>query len=96
MLRNVHVFALGGLIIGGLVGLAHPAAGQSPDQIEKIKAAAPSESYAAPKKTRKLLVFSRTRGFRHRSIAVGAAAMKILGKKSSAFEIVHSEDIAVF
>ncbi len=96
MLRNAYVFALCGLIIGVMVVLAPPAAAQSAEQIEKIEAAAPAESYAAPKKTRKLLVFSLTRGFRHSSIPVGAAAMKILGKKSSAFEIVHSEDIAVF
>ena len=96
MLRNVYIFALCGSISGIMVVLARPAAAQTLEQVARIEAAAPSEFYVAPKKSRKLLVFSHTRGFRHRSIAVGAAAMKILGKKSDAFEIVHSEDIAVF
>ena len=93
MHRSLVASMFSGLIIGVL---APPAAAQSPEQIEKIKAAAPAESYAKPAKPRKLLVFSLTRGYRHGSIPVGAAAMKILGEKSGAFEIVHSEDIAVF
>lgn len=67
-----------------------------PDQIEKIKAALPSAAPGKPAKARKLLVYSRTRGFRHSSIAVGQEAMKQLGEKTGAFTATITEDPAYF
>ena len=49
MHRSLIASMFSGLIIGVL---APPAAAQSPEQIEKIKAAAPAESYAKPAKPR--------------------------------------------
>lgn len=63
---------------------------------EKISAALPDEAYAEPKKPRKLLIFSRTNGFRHKSIVTGKLAFKELGKKTGAFEVVISDDLANF
>ncbi|MEO5915145.1 MAG: ThuA domain-containing protein [Luteolibacter sp.] len=64
--------------------------------LEKITAALPAKSFATPKKERKLLVFSKTNGFRHGSIATGKIALTEMGKKTGAFETVISDDLANF
>ncbi|WP_367873040.1 ThuA domain-containing protein [Luteolibacter sp. Populi] len=63
---------------------------------EKIAAALPTEAYAKPAKPRKILVFSKTGGFYHDSIATGKLALTELGKKTGAFETVLSDDIVNF
>ena len=67
-----------------------------PDVVEKIEKAVPKESLVKPKKPRKVLVFSKTSGFRHGSIPVGAKSIVMLGQKTGAFEAVHSEDDSMF
>ncbi len=62
----------------------------------KIQEATPAAAPAKPKKSRKVLVFSLTKGFRHGSIPHGVAAMNSLGEKTGAFSVEHSEDPAVF
>jgi len=51
---------------------------------------------AKPAKPRKMLVFSVTMGFRHKSIPVGIKALEMLGRKTGAFEAVVSDDLANF
>ena len=63
---------------------------------QKIAEAAPDKAPAKPKKTRRMLVFSLTKGFRHGSIPHGVVAMDTLGKKTGAFTIEHSENPVVF
>jgi type 1 glutamine amidotransferase len=63
---------------------------------EKIAQALPAEAFAKPAKARKLLIFSKTAGFRHESIATGKLAFTELGKKTGAFETVISDDLANF
>lgn len=67
-----------------------------PGTAEKIAGALPTEAYAKPAKPRKILVFSRTAGFRHSSISTGKIALAELGKKTGAFETVISDDLANF
>lgn len=67
-----------------------------PGAMEKIEEAVPEEAFAKPKKTRKLLVFSKTNGFRHASIATGKVAIEQLGKKTGAYEVVISDDLDNF
>jgi type 1 glutamine amidotransferase len=67
-----------------------------PGAAEAIAKALPAEAYAKPAKPRKVLVFSRTAGFRHASIATGKVALTELGKKTGAFETVVSDDLANF
>lgn len=67
-----------------------------PGAAEAIAKALPSEAYATPAKPRTLLVFSKTAGFRHSSIATGKVALTELGKKTGAFETVVSDDLANF
>jgi type 1 glutamine amidotransferase len=63
---------------------------------DKIAAALPAEAFAKPAKARKLLIFSKTAGFRHESIATGKLAFTELGKKTGAFETVISDDLENF
>ena len=73
------------------------AAEQAPEgALEKIQQAIPDKPFAKPEKPRKLLVFSRTNGFRHASIATGKIALTEMGRKTGAFETVISEDPEVF
>jgi len=69
---------------------------QTPEQIEKVKAAAPEKATAKPEKPRKLLIFNLCKGFRHGAIPLGAKALEILGGKTGAYEAVVSEDVSMF
>ncbi len=80
------------LLVSAAGDREQPPAGAS----EKIAAALPAEPFAKPAKARKLLIFSRTAGFRHESIATGKLAFTELGKKTGAFEAVVSDDLANF
>jgi len=64
--------------------------------LEKITAALPDKPFAKPQKPRKVLVFSRTNGFHHASIATGKIALAEMGKKTGAFDVVISDDLANF
>lgn len=66
------------------------------DVIAKIKDALPDKAPAKPKQARKILIFSKTNGFRHGSIPVGVTALTMLGEKTGAWSAVHSEDDAMF
>src|SRR5437660_1444882 len=91
-------------IIGlGLLASAWPVSAQQKSKEtaketskDKTEAALPQEAYAKPKQPRKLLIYSKTLGFRHSSIPVGAAAITLLGKKTGAWSAVHTEDPAYF
>ena len=67
-----------------------------PGAAEKISAALPEAPFAKPEKPRKVLVFSKTNGFRHGSIATGKLAFTEMGRKTGAFEAVISDDLAEF
>lgn len=86
---------VGALALG--VVAYNPATEQPPaGAAEKIAEAIPAKAYAKAEKPRKLLVFSRTNGFRHDSIVTGKLALTEMGKKTEAFEAVISEDLAMF
>ena len=67
-----------------------------PEVIEKIKAALPAAAPAQPKAARKVLIFTRTKGFRHGSIPTAAKSLAMLGEQTGAYTSVHSEDPALF
>lgn len=67
-----------------------------PGSAEKIAAALPAEPYAKPAAPRRVLVFSKTNGFRHASIATGKLCLTEMGRKTGAFEAVISDDLAEF
>lgn len=67
-----------------------------PGALEKITSALPSAAFAKPAKERKILVFSKTNGFRHASIPTGKIALEEMGKKTGAFSVVISDDLKNF
>jgi type 1 glutamine amidotransferase len=68
----------------------------SAEVVEKIKAALPEAAPVKPEKERKVLIFTRTKGFRHGSIPVAARSLTMLGEKTGAYTAVHSEDPNMF
>lgn len=89
-----------GILLLGLLFLNTTLFGQLkevPQQvIDKIAEALPDKAPATPKSPRKVLLFSKTNGFRHGSIPVGVKALTMLGEKTGAFTAVHSEDESMF
>lgn len=77
-----------------LAGL--PATAQNDKTIEKVMQALPEKAPAAPKAKRKVLIFSKTAGFRHGSIAIGAKAIAMMGDKTGAYLAYHTEDESIF
>lgn len=67
-----------------------------PGAAEAIAKALPEKAFAKPAKPRKVLIFSKTAGFRHASIPTGKLALTELGKKTGAFETVISDDLENF
>jgi len=67
-----------------------------PENLKKIEKALPEKAAAKPKQARKLLIYSKTLGFRHGSIPTGAAAIKMMGEATGAYTADHSEDPAMF
>jgi uncharacterized protein len=94
MLRTLSMVVVGTLLWAAL-GSPAPAAVPA-DQIEKMKAAAPDKAPATPKKARKLLIYTATKGFRHSSIPLAAEAIKYLGEKTKAYETVITDDASMF
>ena len=84
-------------ILAAVIGIT---VSQSQDKDEaktaKIAESLPAEAPAKPKEKRKVLVFSKTAGFRHGSIPTGIEAMQMLGAKTGAFEVTATEDEAAF
>ena len=83
--------------------LANCAVAKSPDKLRDLKAEEIAKVTAAvPEKAtkkapqRKMLVFWLCEGFFHGSIPVANEAMKQLGEKTGAFEVVVTNDLAVF
>jgi len=64
----------------------------SKDEIAKMQAAAPENPRVPPTKPHKLLVFSRSWGYKHTARPYGAKAIEVLGQKTGAFEAVLIED----
>jgi uncharacterized protein len=68
----------------------------NPATLKKIEAALADKAAVQPKSPHKVLIFSKTNGFRHGSIPVGIAALTLLGEKTGAYTVVASEDDAFF
>ncbi len=66
------------------------------NDLKNIQAALPQEARAKPKRPRKVLVFTLALGFKHGSIAVGAKALELMGRKTGAYEATVSDDLSMF
>ena len=89
--KNLLTVALSALFLT----TALPAKPPSEADIKKIEEALPANAPGG-KQNRKILIFSKTNGFRHGSIATGAKALTMLGEKTGAWTAVHSEDDSMF
>jgi type 1 glutamine amidotransferase len=65
-------------------------------EIAKMEAAVPEKARVPPIRPRKLLVFSRSWGYKHTARPFGAKAIEIMGRKTSAFEATLTEDDVLF
>lgn len=97
MKKFASIFVLVGLLAAPWMSRCRSAdLNVKPEVVEKIKAALPAAAPAKPKAERKVLIFSKTNGFRHGSIPVGVTAVKMMGEKTGAYSAVHTEDESYF
>ncbi|MCH7225347.1 ThuA domain-containing protein [Haloferula sp. A504] len=95
-MKTTLLLPLGLAIAAGLIAASPKKEMPPAGALEKIVESLPAKPYAKPKQKRKLLVFSKTAGFRHKSIATGKVALEEMGEKTGAFEAVISDDLANF
>jgi len=88
------------VIVAMALSLAVPSLGQesipSAQEVAKMEAAMPTCARVQPEKPRKLLVFSRSWGYKHTARPYGAKAFEIMGPKTGAFDAVVSDDDSLF
>jgi type 1 glutamine amidotransferase len=65
-----------------------------PNDVDAMMAALPDSAPAKPKKPRKVLILSNTRGFVHSSIPLAAKMIEELGKKTGAWTGVTTYDVS--
>lgn len=95
MLRFVFRCCLGLALAVLLMASTGSASGQD-KAVEKVMQALPDKAPAQPKQPRKILIYSRTAGFRHGSIAIGAKTIAMMGDKTGAYTAHHTEDESFF
>jgi len=96
MNRKSVVYSLALLVLWCVSLPANISLAVSPEELQKIESAAPDKAPAAPQKARKLLVFTLCNDYKHSSIPYCTEAMKVLGRKTGAFDVVQSDDMAAF
>lgn len=92
------------LILGAATAVAATAQDKKPanpdpklaGMVEKVEKALPESAPAKPKAARNILVFSKTAGFRHSSIAIGTRAVTLMGDKTGAYTVTATEDESFF
>lgn len=88
------------LVVCALLWMAIPLAAQDPvpseQEIAKMRATMPEKARVSPEEPRKLLVFSRSWGYKHTARPYGDKAFEIMGRKTGAFEPVVSDDDSLF
>ncbi len=82
------------LVLAAALALTGPISGQSLQ--DKLMKALPEKAPAQPKRPRALLIFSRTKGYRHGSIEFGGKAIIEMGKKTGAYTAIQTEDPSYF
>jgi len=91
------VLGLAAPVCAALLLLLGSTAARAQDKfLDKITAALPDKAPARPKQPRKILIFSRTAGYRHSSIPVGVKAITMMGDKTGAYIALATEDESFF
>ncbi|MCX7818602.1 MAG: ThuA domain-containing protein [Kiritimatiellae bacterium] len=91
---RIHTMSSLLMVLAGVIGA--PGKPPTEEQMEKIRAAIPDRPQVAPRKPRRLLVFSLTKGFRHSAVECGAFTLLEMGRKTGAYTAEESTDPAVF
>jgi uncharacterized protein len=96
MIKSLAKFAVASLLALSLTQSAFAQKDKSLEKItpaiqEKIKAAIPKE-FSKAAKTRKIVVFSKSHGFVHKSTSVGNELLTQLVTTTSAFEVTFNDD----
>ncbi|AQT69278.1 Cytochrome c551/c552 [Anaerohalosphaera lusitana] len=95
-MRSMHMrialICLGLSVVLAGVSVAAPTA----EQIEKMREAMPDEPVVKAKEGRKLLVFTKCKGYVHGSIPYATKSLELMAEKTGAFSIVVSNDMKVF
>jgi len=94
--KSIVVWALVALAASIPSGLHGAEAVPSAEEMVKIRAALPEKPRVAPAQARRLLVFSRSWGYKHSAIPYGAQAVALMGQKTKAFEAVLADDDTMF
>ena len=63
----------------------------TPEESSLIDSALPEVSVVTPQEKRRVLIYSATAGFRHKSIPVGKVALSQLGESTGAYTTVVSD-----
>ena len=89
---------LAGLTLIGFAGPVHaqPKSNVNESMIDKVSKALPDKAPATPKAKHKILIYSKTDGFRHSSIGIGNKAIEMMGDKTGAYIAMSSEDESMF
>jgi len=92
-LAVVTILASFGLFSRSLAAAPTP---PNDEEVRKITHAVPIHASVKPAQPRRLLVFTKCRGYVHASIPYGAKAIELMGEKTGAFKTTVSDDIAFF
>lgn len=79
-----------------IVSLAAAQGEPTAEEVKKMQVAMPARARVQPVQPRKVLVFSRSWGYKHSAIPYGAKAFEIMARKTGAFEVVVTNDDAMF
>jgi type 1 glutamine amidotransferase len=93
MIKSISIFLL---LIVALAANAQKQFKCNPEWVQKIEKIAPAKAEVEPAKTRKILVFSKHTGYNHWVIPHTNEVLKVLGKKTGAFEVEITYDIFKF
>jgi type 1 glutamine amidotransferase len=83
-------------VLGPSPTRAGQAVAPSAEELQKIAHAVPTRSAVRPAVPRRLLVFTKCRGYVHASIPFGAKAIELMGERTGAFRATVSDDIGFF
>jgi len=92
MQKWLITLSLAVMTAGGAIAQGQP----TPEEVKKMRAAAPTQARVQPAQPRKVLVFNRSWGYKHSAIPYGAKAFEIMGQKTGAFEAVVTDEDVLF
>ena len=97
MKRTKRAIAVLTLLLSGTAVMAAPQGTSATTQnIAKVAAALPAKAPATPLKPRRVLIFDRCQGYRHRCIPLADKTFVMLGEKTGAYKADISSDMESF